>query len=191
MRTTLRSVTGMRAARLALGVLTASLLLTSAALAGITANVATTPAQAKKLCLGIPASVTKPLYKGKLRGPLPGMGGATCQLEPAGAGVPHGTLFVQLAVGYGSLWAQYSPGATRLSGIGSKAAYLWSQSSASAPGLIAEKGDLDCYATTNGYVDHTTVAYTMSGGSPVVSRAGAAAWAKKLGAVCNAVFSGK
>lgn len=181
----------MRAPALALGVLTASLLLASAAFAGVTAISATTPAQAKKLCLGIPASASKPLYKGKVRGPLPGTGGATCQFEPAGSGVPNGTVFVQLAVGFGPLWAQYSPGATRLPGIGSKAAYLWSKSSASAPGLIAEKGDLDCYATTNGYIDHTTVAYTMSKGSPVVSRAGAVAWAKKLGAVCNAVFRGK
>jgi hypothetical protein len=181
----------MRAARLALGVLTASLVLASPAFAGVTGVPATTPAQAKKLCLGIPASATKPLYKGKLRGPLPGTGGATCQFEPAGTGVPHGTLFVQLAVGLGPLWAQYSPGASRLPGIGSKAAYIWSQASASAPSLVAEKGDLDCYATTNGFVDHTTVAYKVSGGNPVVSKAGAAAWAKKLGAVCNAVFGGK
>ena len=106
-------------------------------------------------------------------------------------GVPQGTLFVQLAVGHGTLWAQYSPGASPLSGIGRKAAYLWSQSSASAPGLIAEKGDLDCYATTNGFVAGTTVAYKISQGTAVVSRAGALAWAKRLGAVCNAVFSGK
>jgi hypothetical protein len=166
-------------------------MLASTAFAGSTATPATTPAQAKKLCLGIPASVTGALYKGTVRGPLPGTGGATCQFEPAGRGVPHGTLFVQLAVGSGPLWAQYSPGAAPLPGIGSKAAYLWSQSSASAPALVAEKGDLDCYATTNGFVDHTTVAYRTAGGIPVVSRGAAAAWAKKLGAVCKAVFRGK
>jgi hypothetical protein len=176
------------AARVALS---ASLLLTSMAFAGVPAGAATTPAQARKLCLGIPASATKALYKARPRGPLPGTGGATCQFQPAGNGVPQGTLFVQLAVGHGSLWAQYSPGAAHLSGIGGKAAYLWSQSSASAPGLIAEKGDLDCYATTNGFVAGTTIAYKLSGGSAVVSRAGAVAWARKLGAVCNAVFSGK
>ncbi len=174
--------------RLALGVLVASLLLGSTAPAGVTA---TTPAQAKKLCLAIPASATKLLYKGKVRGPLPGTGGATCQFEPAGKGVPHGTLFVQLAVGSGPLWARYSPGASRLSGIGSRAAYTWSQASAGAPGLVAEKGDLDCYVTTNGYIDHTTIASRMSGGTAVVSSAGAAAWAAKLGAVCKAVFRGK
>ena len=188
MRPTPRTLTALP---LALGVLTASLLLASTAFAGVTTAPATTPAQAKKLCLGIPASVAKPLYTGKVRGPLPGTGGATCQFEPAGTGVPQGTIFIQLAVGFGPLWAQYSPGANHLSGIGSKAAYIWSQASASAPGLVAEKGDLDCYVTTNGYIAHTTVPHTMSGGNAVVSKAGAAAWAKKLGAVCNAVFHGK
>jgi hypothetical protein len=168
----------------------ASLLLTAVAFAGVPAGASTTPAQARRLCLGIPASATKALYKGTLRGPLPGTGGATCQFQPAGKGVPHGTLFVQLAVGHGSLWARYSPGAGRLPGIGRRAAYLWSQSSASAPALIAEKGDLDCYATTNGYVDGTTMIYKRSGASAVVSRASAVNWATKLGAVCNAVFSG-
>jgi hypothetical protein len=183
-RTTPRTLTG---TRLALGLLTASLLLASTAFAGT----ATTPAQARKLCLGIPLSATKSLYKGKVRGPLPGTGGATCQFEPAGTGVPHGTLFVQLAAGSGKLWAQYSPGANRVSGIGSKAAYAWSAASASAPGLVAEKGDLDCYVTTNGYIAGTTIAFRMSGGAAVVSQAGAAAWARKLGAVCNAVFRGR
>ena len=191
MRTGLRTAIGTRTARIALGALTASLLLASTAFAGVTALPDTTPAQAKKLCLGIPASAAKPLYKSKVRGPLPGSGGATCQFEPSGTGIPQGTLFVQLAVGFGPLWAQYSAGATRLSGIGSKAAYIWSKTSPTAPGLVAEKGDLDCYATTNGYVDHTTVAYRTSGGNPVVTKTAAAAWAKKLGAVCNAVFSGK
>jgi hypothetical protein len=186
-----RPAIGARTATLAVGVLAASLLLATTASAGSGAAPATTPAQAKKLCTGIPPSAVKPLYKGKVRGALAGTGGATCQFEPAGSGVPNGTLFVQLAVGFGPLWAQYSAGAYRIAGVGTKAAYIWSKSEPRAPGLVAEKGDLDCYVTTNGYVDHTSVAYTTSGGNPVVSKAHAAAWAKKLGAVCNAVFSGK
>lgn len=191
MRPTLPTALAPRPLRLAIGIGVASLLLVSTALAGASGVPATTPAQAKRLCLGIPPSAAKPLYKGAVRGPLKGTGGATCQFQPAGSGVPNGTLFVQLAVGFGPLWAQYSPGASRIAGVGSKAAFIWSKSSQTAPALVSEKGDLDCYATTNGYVDHTSVVYAMSGGNPVVSKAHAAAWAKKLGAVCNAAFSGK
>lgn len=150
-------------------------------------------AAAKKLCLGIPRSAATALYKDAFRGPLAGTGGATCQFQPtAGKGVPSGTFFVVLGVNdFGALWVLNSRGAHRFAGLGDKAAWSQAQVGMSAPTLIAQKGDVGCEVTSNGWLDHTSMRYARSGGNPVIGPTAALAFARKLGAICKAVWSGK
>jgi hypothetical protein len=151
----------------------------------------------RRLCLGIPLSAVAPLYSVKVGAPSTGYLGSTCDFVPVGMSVKDddaSPLFVVISVNdYGSTYGTFVKKVDfKLSGVGSKAYWDWGpEPQADAPRVVAEKGNVGCTASTNGAVDHTTLAYTIAGGNPVVTNAAGAEFAAKLGVVCSDVFKGK
>jgi hypothetical protein len=151
----------------------------------------------RKLCLAIPMSAVAPLYSVKVGAPKTGYQGSTCDFVPVGLSVSDddsSPLFVEISINdYGAMYGTFVKKFDhKLSGVGSKAYWDWGpEPEADAPQVVAEKGNVDCTATTNGAVDHTTLAYTIAGGNPVVTTSAGAAFAAKLGVVCSDVFKGK
>ncbi len=150
----------------------------------------------RRLCLAIPVSAVAPLYTVAVGKPIAHYLGATCYFIPVGMSVQNddsSPLFVVINVDdYGQTYGTFDKHVDhKLAGIGDKAYWFERDPGTNAPQVNAEKGKIGCMVSTNGEVDHTTLAYTISGGNPVVANAAAAKFAAKMGVVCADVFKGK
>jgi hypothetical protein len=155
-------------------------------------------ATARKLCKGIPPHDVAPLFKGAVTGPNPGtapIDSAVCGFPTAGntystKGSSGTFAVVTIAIGGEGLYFQTKAAAKAhpLSGIGDKA--IWNFNG-SIPQMVAQKGDETCFVSVSAVVTDTTLTYTMSGGSPVVTAAAGGLYAKKMAPICKDVFKGK
>lgn len=149
----------------------------------------------RRLCMAIPNSAVAPLYSVKVGKPIVGTGGATCDFVPVGMSVSDDSsspLFILVGVNdFGSVYGNFTEGDHKLSGVGDKAYWNSQAPGMDAPEVFAEKGKIDCSATTNGELQNTTLPHTISGGNPVVTNAAASKFAAKVGVICSDVFKGK